>query len=378
LSDEKMFVLTVGGKTGEEIALETNCATIKLGWALTKKGLSVLKEKEILYAYMLIVISVSDHENGGYIEDTHLVVPLHKRSTYVSFLRPGENYIHTSIVTREDESGYRDDLDDMMEYYLERNDFPDEDYCEQLIDHQGKFCLSRPYIGYQIASANVAKELFAPTPSSWQVKLIKLVYGDKKKLIDQCQMRKLLLGILPIMIGYSFKTVWRLLVVLVGLSVPLSKIDFRPLTDPRKMSYKDIWEGAEPVWVHPFVLKNGKSYVPWYLFLLSPLYLFSVFLMTYIMYRNKQIPNLDFGIYSKFYIGVTAGIFAVIVCSVSFMYIHELDEKRRAKIQENVAEAGMYRGLVEGEVNNKYDLKLVLKSKLFEIKSMVCKPFARN
>lgn len=351
----------IGGKTIADQELAVDNASIKLEWLVTPEGTAYLKDNHPNdQPYILIVVSSID-KYGDTREDYHSLIPLTNLAGYVTFFRPGKNIIHATIVFYG-KSSHFSRFKIFKSYYLDCNSY--QEYINYFINN-GELDICPLHIGDTKIQVDVAKELFATPPPSWQKNLLRFILGRGRMPVDQCHFRRMWLTVIPFIFWRFIQAAWRVIVVFGCLLVPI-KPNLKPIIHLVDMSHRDIYKGAELL-----LLRKWHDHETWPIaILLSPIYLLAMGLMYIVMY-NVHL-NIAFRItsYASAYIITTVGL--VLIVGLIALAAYTKDQIQERKSAPSKLKTEDYRQLSEGKPTLSVKLTFGL------AKSLVCKPFAKD
>lgn len=216
-------------------------ATIPVRWCVRSDLTTLLREKKIVNAHVLISIVRNGRERQRYL------APLHAEMTWVRFSGVGSHEIHATVVWHSD-----DDPREMRNWFLSRSH---GEYIHGTMNYEGSQFLEPIYFnfgpiqrldGEDVLSVVVAEDMFAKPPPRW----LQTYQGFfwQKSGVDQCSTRRRTIAsffLLPFfLLAQVARTIF--LVVLLGGSAfaGLRNIRYRVFWHPFQSPFDALGEGG--------------------------------------------------------------------------------------------------------------------------------------
>lgn len=373
-----------------------NQATLQLSWCLDKKVLdrlvqsdSVVDPKVLISVVPLekiesltkrSIINVEGFEKRYLFNLTDLMcfIPLEYsgkvavfativwgRSAQARFLRRDCEVYNTTIMVVEQDEEDRDDISLKIDASMFDN------YGVHISDSPS----DEPKFLYSRININVPKEVFAKEPPEWVSQWVNHFFAEKQK--DECNLRRRYIfafAVQPIVFLFIFLS--RYVSVLFGLLCLRQGLNFKPLVNPY-MTWDQIWEGSRleffPNWNSPF----KAVLIPFLPIIWLPL----------------LCVSFAFGLPLSFIASVISMLSLIpllsLIIAFTFPKINDkINSKKEDQIESN--DRGFwYDGkdletitcITGREYNSVKDLPKkyrTFKLRFQELKTKVCKPFARN
>ena len=405
LKEEELYLFTDESVSSDSV--------IPIRWCVSKSVFEGIRIGEITNPYILLVIAHKDTTENRYVETERKLIPLDKMMDYVSFERPGSYRIFADIVWH-----LEGEIEQLKEIVFNTPKFLD--YRGDYFSFERCYCVDiRKVEGTNQAKieVDIAKEFFAKDPPKWMAKWVNLFF-DGKMPNNQCEFRR------RYFFAFSFQPIlvlsWAILISLFrGLAVlslvlcGIRKIKFQPIVRPFKYKTNYIWQQkAGSIF---FISEQGQRRSP----LLMPFTPIFPAICLLIMCSLKYSTSYEISIWAilasilLIFIATLLVIAVIEICAFVFNWFDEkylskffdlFAERRRSKNlkrdlsvverQEEKLRAGQL--AKEREIQAKYSALVCPGSPLDaninalpganrtfylryrEIKSKVCKPFAKK